>query len=88
MRPKSNGASVTAEYAGRTCECPLWGRRALRNSGGSNIEHEKSSKNAAYVDAVARTSVLLGLDNIRRRSPVWRIWRRRAPFRSWVRCTI
>jgi carbonic anhydrase len=31
---------------------------------------EKSSKNAAYVDAVARTNVLLSLDNIRRRSPI------------------
>jgi carbonic anhydrase len=31
---------------------------------------EKSSKNAAYVDAVARTNVILGLDNIRRRSPI------------------
>jgi carbonic anhydrase len=31
---------------------------------------EKSSKNAAYVDAVARTNVVLGLDNIRRRSPI------------------
>jgi carbonic anhydrase len=31
---------------------------------------EKSSKNAAYVDAVARTNVRLGLDNVRRRSPV------------------
>lgn len=31
---------------------------------------EKSSKNAAYVDAVARTNVLIGLDGIRRRSPV------------------
>jgi carbonic anhydrase len=30
----------------------------------------KSSKNPAYVDAVARTNVLLGLDNIRRRSPI------------------
>jgi carbonic anhydrase len=30
----------------------------------------KSSKNAAYVDAVARTNVMLGLDNIRRRSPI------------------
>jgi carbonic anhydrase len=30
----------------------------------------KSSRNAAYVDAVARTNVLLGLDNIRRRSPI------------------
>jgi carbonic anhydrase len=29
---------------------------------------EKSSRNAAYVDAVARTNVLLGLDGIRRRS--------------------
>jgi carbonic anhydrase len=31
---------------------------------------EKSSKNAAYVDAVARTNVVLALDDIRRRSPV------------------
>jgi carbonic anhydrase len=31
---------------------------------------EKSSKNAAYVDAVARTNVRLGLDNVRRRSPI------------------
>lgn len=31
---------------------------------------EKSSKNAAYVDAVAQTNVRLGLDNIRRRSPI------------------
>src|SRR5262245_26723528 len=31
---------------------------------------QKSSTNAAYVDAVARTHVLIGLDNIRRRSPI------------------
>jgi carbonic anhydrase len=31
---------------------------------------EKSSKNAGYVDAVARTNVLLGLDGIRRLSPI------------------
>jgi carbonic anhydrase len=31
---------------------------------------DKSSRNAAYVDAVARTNVLLGLDNVRRRSPI------------------
>jgi carbonic anhydrase len=31
---------------------------------------EKSSKNPAYVDAVARSNVLLGLENIRRRSPM------------------
>ena len=31
---------------------------------------EASSKNAAYVDAVARTNVLLGLEGIRRRSPI------------------
>jgi carbonic anhydrase len=30
----------------------------------------KSSKNAAYVDAVARTNVVVTLDNIRRRSPI------------------
>jgi carbonic anhydrase len=31
---------------------------------------EKSSKNANYVDAVARTNVRLGLEGIRRRSPI------------------
>jgi carbonic anhydrase len=31
---------------------------------------EKSSKNLIYVDAVARTNVLLGLEGIRRRSPI------------------
>jgi carbonic anhydrase len=31
---------------------------------------EKSSKNSAYVDAVARANVKLGIDNIRRRSPI------------------
>jgi carbonic anhydrase len=31
---------------------------------------EKSSKNASYVDAVARTNVVLGLGEIRRRSPI------------------
>jgi len=31
---------------------------------------DKSSKNAAYVDAVARTNVALGLKHIRRRSPI------------------
>jgi carbonic anhydrase len=31
---------------------------------------DKTSKNAAYVDAVARTNVVLALDNIRRRSPI------------------
>ena len=36
----------------------------------TKFDGEKSSKNAAYVDAVARTNVVLGLDAIRRRSPV------------------
>lgn len=31
---------------------------------------EKSSKNPTYVDAVARTNVRLGVENIRRRSPI------------------
>jgi carbonic anhydrase len=31
---------------------------------------DKSSKNPTYVDAVARTNVLLGLEAIRRRSPI------------------
>ena len=36
----------------------------------TTFDGAKSSKNAAYVDAVARTNVLLGLDSIRRRSPI------------------
>ena len=36
----------------------------------TKFDGEKSSKNGAYVDAVARTNVVLALDNIRRRSPV------------------
>jgi carbonic anhydrase len=36
----------------------------------TKFEGEKSSKNEAYVDAVARTNVVLALDNIRRRSPI------------------
>ena len=36
----------------------------------TKFEGEKSSKNAAYVDAVARTNVVLTLAEIRRRSPV------------------
>jgi carbonic anhydrase len=36
----------------------------------TKFDGEKSSKNATYVDAVARTNVLLGLDNVRRRSPI------------------
>ena len=31
---------------------------------------DRSSKNAAYVDAVARTNVTVGIENIRRRSPI------------------
>jgi len=36
----------------------------------TKFEGEKSSKNSTYVDAVARTNVLLGLAEIRRRSPI------------------
>jgi len=36
----------------------------------TKFEAEKSSKNAAYVDAVARTNVVLGIEIIRRRSPI------------------
>jgi carbonic anhydrase len=36
----------------------------------TKFDGEKSSKNAVYVDAVARTNVVLALDNIRRRSPI------------------
>ena len=37
---------------------------------GTKFDGEKSSKNATYVDAVARTNVLLVLAEIRRRSPI------------------
>jgi len=37
---------------------------------GAKFDGEKSSKNASYVDAVARTNVMLGLAEIRRRSPI------------------
>jgi carbonic anhydrase len=36
----------------------------------TKFEGEKSSKNPAYVDAVANTNVKLGIENIRRKSPV------------------
>jgi carbonic anhydrase len=36
----------------------------------TKYEGEKSSKNASFVDAVARTNVVLGLAEIRRRSPI------------------
>jgi carbonic anhydrase len=37
---------------------------------GTEFDGEKSSANARYVDAVARTNVVLGLSEIRRRSPI------------------
>jgi len=37
---------------------------------GTKFDGEKSSKNASYVNAVARTNVVLGLTEIRRRSPI------------------
>ncbi len=36
----------------------------------ANYSGDKSSKNAAYVDAVARRNVVLGVETIRRRSPI------------------
>jgi carbonic anhydrase len=36
----------------------------------TKFDGEKSSKNAGYVDAVARTNVVLGIAEIRRRSPI------------------
>ena len=42
---------------------------------------DKSSKNAAYVDAVARTNVSLTLDNIRRRSPILQELERKGSIR-------
>lgn len=36
----------------------------------TKFDGEKSSKNAPYVDAVARTNVVLGVGEIRRRSPM------------------
>ncbi len=37
---------------------------------GTKFDGERSSKNANYVDAVARTNVMLGVAEIRRRSPI------------------
>ena len=36
----------------------------------TKFDGERSSKSSAYVDAVARTNVILALDGIRRRSPI------------------
>ena len=36
----------------------------------TKFDGDKTSKNAAYVDAVARTNIRVGLDNVRRRSPI------------------
>jgi carbonic anhydrase len=36
----------------------------------TSFDGEKTSRNAAYVDAVARTNVVVALDNLRRRSPI------------------
>jgi carbonic anhydrase len=36
----------------------------------TKIGGDKTSKNPSYVDAVARTNVILGLSDIRRRSPL------------------
>ena len=36
----------------------------------TKFDGEKSSKNSSFVSAVARTNVVLGLDEIRRRSPI------------------
>jgi carbonic anhydrase len=36
----------------------------------TKFDGEKSSKNAGYVDAIARTNVVLGIGEIRRRSPI------------------
>ena len=37
---------------------------------GTKFDGQKATKNASYVDAVARTNVVLSLDEIRRRSPI------------------
>jgi carbonic anhydrase len=55
----------------------------------TKYEGDKSSKNPAYVDAVAQTNVVLRTGLRRRMSAnVWRAWRRKEPFPSWERCTI
>jgi carbonic anhydrase len=36
----------------------------------TSFDGEKTSKNAAYVDAVARTNVVVAIDSLRRRSPI------------------
>jgi hypothetical protein len=53
----------------------------------TKFEGEQSSKDPAYVDAVARTNVAVALENIRRRSPLLTEWKRRDQSRSPVRCT-
>jgi len=53
----------------------------------TKFEGDKSSKNPAYVDAIARTNVELTIDNFRRRARYWRICKRKAPSRLLVRCT-
>jgi hypothetical protein len=53
----------------------------------TKFDGEKSTKNAAYVDAVARTNVALTLDNIRPRSPILEDLEKRDPSRLPARCT-
>ena len=48
---------------------PCAGRQVLLLGLGTTLVGEKR-KNAAYVDAVARTNIRLGLDQVRRRSPI------------------
>jgi hypothetical protein len=48
---------------------------------------EKSSKNAAYVDAVARTNVVLGLESSAGAVQSWQAESATEPFRLSARCT-
>jgi carbonic anhydrase len=52
----------------------------------TKFDGEKSSKNALYVDAVARTNVVLGLGEMRRRSPMLEDPERKEPSKSRARC--
>ncbi len=54
----------------------------------TKFDGEKSSKNASYVDAVARTNVVLGSLRSADAAQSWKGWRGKEALRSSVRCTI
>ena len=54
----------------------------------TKFDGEKSSKNASYVDAVARTNVVLASPRFAGAVQSWRNWKRKEVSRSVARCTI